>query len=587
MPATNSTSSDDSFAVTLLTLGLQPPAAALQHPLSNAVDLPEPALPEGNPLPEPALPVGNSLPVLALPVLALPAGSPPGELTPSSTSTADAGSVQGAQATAVGEQFATGEALRSVVDQFPLMRGRGAQDPQAGQVLGARAQRIPTSVAQGLDPHAGVVAETMGGPATNTGANSPLAMNSARAPMVAEDSLPQLVPAPAAPVAQPLAQALAKLSSQEGARNAPHMGPDPQRPVAPSVPRASVGNRHSLDSPQVGTAGVVGDTRVGVLGGVPTPDSASTPLDNGSSANRAVERHSPPQPSASYARSREPMNESVPDIGTTLPAAASARGLIANGSADANLIAPPVAAPAAAVALLQEYGLGNRVRWANQGRAAATQTTSEPRGAVRQLVEAPVLQASIADPEATPADNGRPLPQPGGMIDATVHTPNQRAAEAPGQASAKIEGNFAMPDMAKLAGGDGLLPEQMVRRVLQAQAQNQNVLRIQLQPFDLGQLEIQLKVQGDQLNLTFMAQQASTKELLESYLPNLRQLLGDSGLQLGDVDVRQQEQSAGHSARQGSGEVPKRSNEFVHTADAQEHLPTPRAGHDGVIDAFA
>jgi flagellar hook-length control protein FliK len=63
---------------------------------------------------------------------------------------------------------------------------------------------------------------------------------------------------------------------------------------------------------------------------------------------------------------------------------------------------------------------------------------------------------------------------------------------------------------------------------------------LRLHPAHLGPIEVKVSVQNDQVNVTFHASHAATREALESSLPRLRELLGDSGLSLGQASVSQQ-----------------------------------------------
>jgi len=140
------------------------------------------------------------------------------------------------------------------------------------------------------------------------------------------------------------------------------------------------------------------------------------------------------------------------------------------------------------------------------------------------------------------------------------------------------------------------LPAQLAQRVMQSAAQNLSNFRIQLQPLELGQLDIQFRVNAEQLDLTFTAQQGATRELIESYLPNLRQLLSDNGIQLGDVEIKQAADNARQQAGQqfGDGNDATQRGQSDRPADASvvgddlvggetEHW----AGHGRIIDAFA
>jgi flagellar hook-length control protein FliK len=55
---------------------------------------------------------------------------------------------------------------------------------------------------------------------------------------------------------------------------------------------------------------------------------------------------------------------------------------------------------------------------------------------------------------------------------------------------------------------------------------------IELHPAELGQLTVRIETRGDQAQVQFVAQEAATRTLLSQALPQLRELLGSSGLQL-------------------------------------------------------
>jgi hypothetical protein len=63
------------------------------------------------------------------------------------------------------------------------------------------------------------------------------------------------------------------------------------------------------------------------------------------------------------------------------------------------------------------------------------------------------------------------------------------------------------------------------------------VMRLRLDPPELGGLEISLRLDQDQANVTFTAQHQLTRDLIETGLPRLRELLAQGGLALGDCNV--------------------------------------------------
>lgn len=62
---------------------------------------------------------------------------------------------------------------------------------------------------------------------------------------------------------------------------------------------------------------------------------------------------------------------------------------------------------------------------------------------------------------------------------------------------------------------------------------------IQLNPRELGPIGIKVTVSNEQTHVSFVAQNATTREALEQAIPRLREMLGENGLQLGQSDVSQ------------------------------------------------
>lgn len=61
--------------------------------------------------------------------------------------------------------------------------------------------------------------------------------------------------------------------------------------------------------------------------------------------------------------------------------------------------------------------------------------------------------------------------------------------------------------------------------------------RIELHPLDLGALTIRIETRGDRAEVQFLAAEAATRQLLQQSLPQLRQLLGGQGVQLGRSQI--------------------------------------------------
>lgn len=88
----------------------------------------------------------------------------------------------------------------------------------------------------------------------------------------------------------------------------------------------------------------------------------------------------------------------------------------------------------------------------------------------------------------------------------------------------------------------------MGERVVWMARSNVQQAQIQLNPRELGPIEIKISVQNDQTHVNFVAHHATTRDAIEAALPRLREMLGEQGLNLGQADVSQH--SFGDNQRQ-------------------------------------
>lgn len=123
---------------------------------------------------------------------------------------------------------------------------------------------------------------------------------------------------------------------------------------------------------------------------------------------------------------------------------------------------------------------------------------------------------------------------------ASVNTtqPQQPAATLPAQMS------IAIP--LQQSGWDQAMGE----RVVWMARNNLQQAQIQLNPRELGPIEIKISVQNDQTQVNFVAHHATTRDAIEAALPKLREMLSEQGLNLGQADVSQH--SFGDNQRQAA-----------------------------------
>ena len=82
--------------------------------------------------------------------------------------------------------------------------------------------------------------------------------------------------------------------------------------------------------------------------------------------------------------------------------------------------------------------------------------------------------------------------------------------------------------------------QQMKEKVMVMVSQKLQSVDIQLDPPELGNVHVRVNLQGEQAMVNFMVQQPQAKDALEQHMNKLREMLEESGIDLGDTDVQQQ-----------------------------------------------
>jgi flagellar hook-length control protein FliK len=95
--------------------------------------------------------------------------------------------------------------------------------------------------------------------------------------------------------------------------------------------------------------------------------------------------------------------------------------------------------------------------------------------------------------------------------------------------------------------------EAVVDRVMWLSSQNLKSAEIQLDPAELGRLEVRVNLSQDQAQVTFASPNAGVREALEGQMQRLRELFAQQGMNLADANVSDQSLSRGWQG-QGQGE---------------------------------
>ncbi|MCY1539600.1 Flagellar hook-length control protein FliK [compost metagenome] len=137
--------------------------------------------------------------------------------------------------------------------------------------------------------------------------------------------------------------------------------------------------------------------------------------------------------------------------------------------------------------------------------------------------------------------------------------------------------------------------EAVVDRVMLLSSQNLKSAEIQLNPAELGRLEVRISMNQDQTQVTFASPNAGVREALEGQMHRLRELFTQQGMNQVDVNVSDQSlgrgwqgQEQGHDGKGGGGA----GNELLAAVDDElvgsvELKSAALSGSRGMVDYYA
>ncbi len=160
----------------------------------------------------------------------------------------------------------------------------------------------------------------------------------------------------------------------------------------------------------------------------------------------------------------------------------------------------------------------------------------------------------------------------------------QRAGlNAPGQNLPQL------PVLRGLPGQPGAT-EALNERIMMMRSKGIQTAEIRLDPPDLGSLEVRVRVSGDTTTIQFHSPNPSVREALEAQVSRLREMMEESGLNLGQVDVSDQSLSdssdgsfaEGHGSASSSGS----GDDGADSELAAQNSSVQQSGL-GLVDYFA
>lgn len=131
--------------------------------------------------------------------------------------------------------------------------------------------------------------------------------------------------------------------------------------------------------------------------------------------------------------------------------------------------------------------------------------------------------------------------------------------------------------------------DQMGQKIVWMTGQKIQAAEIHLNPAELGPVEVKISVQNEQAAITFNVQHATVRELLESNVQRLREMMESNGVELADVDVsddQSRERYAANDGEDSSGQGGSSSGDLLNDDGDIEEV-TVQEGPVGLVDYYA
>ena len=126
------------------------------------------------------------------------------------------------------------------------------------------------------------------------------------------------------------------------------------------------------------------------------------------------------------------------------------------------------------------------------------------------------------------------------------------------------------------------------QRLLQQISQGNWKVELNLEPGDLGSIKVEMEFKKGELEASFKAGQAMTKDLLQDSLPRLREALERSGITIASMNVGgdRQERSSESLSQQSSQASARRQLDAREGEDVELEKVVTRQSHDGSLDVL-
>ncbi|MEW5771743.1 MAG: flagellar hook-length control protein FliK [Pseudomonadota bacterium] len=252
-------------------------------------------------------------------------------------------------------------------------------------------------------------------------------------------------------------------------------------------------------------------------------------------------------------------------VATVLAETASASGRAAGNAADGQLL--PFA---------RESGDAGKAG-GGKGRADLAVTANQAAAQPQALPAVGVVQAGVVTqgPDTVAPAVPSTVSQPG-MVHGQPMVAEAQARSSGGVQIA-VDAPLRSPQFAQELG----------ERVVWLAGRNGHMAEIALNPSHLGPVEVRLSLSGGEAGVQFFSPHQQVRDALEAALPKLREMLADSGVTLGQTQVRE-EAFAGREgfARGAGGEAAEQEGHAEQAPHALASLGLTRGGGLGLVDLY-
>ena len=241
---------------------------------------------------------------------------------------------------------------------------------------------------------------------------------------------------------------------------------------------------------------------------------------------------------------------------------------------------------------------------AQQAKAVATQTvnTEAAKAPLDPALAAPLVEQLPVDGEVLAALKPGDLEADSGDLkDSIGALPAENFANKPNSLNQAVTQQVNAAQRSAVVPGQPVPMQQngwseaVVDRVMWMSSQNLKSAEIQLDPQDLGRLDVKISLNQDQTQIAFASPHAAVREALEGQMNRLRDMFTQQGLNLGDVNVSDQSLARGWQGQGSEGQGRGGSSSRGGAGDSEDEAvigsvevsSTPLRAGRGLVDYYA